>query len=579
VNLEPPENDSIRGGRDWKAPKPRTTYNQAVVHTILSSRLRCSVQRSASLGLALALALFIPVCAPAQTAAEAGPAVGGRILLVLPFDNRSGQPSLEWIREAAPEILGTRLASAGFAPMSRADRMYALDHLGLPQTFHPSRASSLKLAQTLDADSIVVGSYLTDGTNIVAEAQLVDVPHLKMSQAVTARGEMRDLISVFDSLAWKLTRQLDPGFNVAEETFVAAGAGLRLDAFEQYIRGITEPDQQERLRHLNAAVQLSPQFSEAWMALGREDYAGQQYEQAAEAFSKVGRNDADALEAGFYRGLSLLFSGDYPKAEDAFAGVSRILPLAAVLNNQGVALARRGKDGVALFRQAEAADPNGADYHFNLAVSLKRQGNAAEALNELAQCLKLRPNDTEAQAVQKAWKEPTTTPAAGPDGEAEAKADPLERIVRNFDAVAFRQAALMLDQMDASRLAALPPPARAKVLSGQARGYLDRGLLLESERLYLAAVAADARAAEAHAGLAEVRERTGDAEAARKEARAALELEPTADAYLVLGRLDLAGGHLDEASKEAGEALKLAPQSPAALALRRQIDAGLGQKK
>jgi tetratricopeptide (TPR) repeat protein len=350
---------------------------------------------------------------------------------------------------------------------------------------------------------------------------------------------------------------------------------LRLDAFEQYIRGITEPDQQERLRHLNAAVQLSPQFSQAWMALGREDYAGQQYEQAAEAFSKVGRNDADALEAGFYRGLSLLFSGDYPKAEEAFAGVARVLPLAAVLNNEGVALARRGKDGVGLFRQAEAADPNGADYHFNLAVSLKRQGNAAEALNELAQCLKLRPNDTEAQTIQRTWK----SPAAGPDAVAEAKADSLERIVRSFDAVAFRQAALMLDQMDASRLAALPPTARAKELSGQASGYLDRGLLLEAERLYLAAVATDARAAEAHAGLAEVRERTGDADSARKEARTALELEPTADAYLVLGRLDYAGGHLDQASKEAGEALKLAPQSPAALALRRQIDAGPGQKK
>jgi len=57
--------------------------------------------------------------------------------------------------------------------MSRADRMYALDHLGLPQGFHPSRASSLKLAETLDADSIIVGSYVTDGTGIVAEAQLV----------------------------------------------------------------------------------------------------------------------------------------------------------------------------------------------------------------------------------------------------------------------------------------------------------------------------------------------------------------------------------------------------------------------
>ena len=145
---------------------------------------------------------------------------------------------------------------------------------------------------------------------------MVDVPHLRMSAAGDARAaRCSDLIAVFDSLAWKLTRQLDPGFSVAEETFVAAGANLRLDAFEQYIRGITEPDQAERLRHLKQAVKLSPGFAPAWMALGREDYNGQQYEQAAAAFAKVGRNDPDALEAGFYRGLSLMFSGDYAKAE------------------------------------------------------------------------------------------------------------------------------------------------------------------------------------------------------------------------------------------------------------------------
>jgi hypothetical protein len=47
-----------------------------------------------------------------------------------------------------------------------------------------------------------------------------------------------------------------------------------------------------------------------------------------------------------------------------------------------------------------AADPNAADYHFNLAVSLKRHGDAAEALTELAQCLRLRPNDSEAQGLE-----------------------------------------------------------------------------------------------------------------------------------------------------------------------------------
>ena len=556
--------------------------------SFFSFRLRGLVTAGATATLALSL---LPAAAAGAQAAshDSGTAAAdnhGRILLVLPFDNRTGQPSLEWIREAAAEILGSRFLSAGFAPMSRADRLYALDHLGMPPGFHPSRATALKLAETLDADSIVVGSYLTDGSGIVAEARIVDVPHLRISEPVTARGELKDLVTVFDTLAWKLTLEMDPSFGVAQETFVAAGAGLRLDAFEQYIRGITEPDQAERLGHLKQATMLSPSLSDAWMALGREDYNGQQYEQAAAAFAKVGVGDPgsqgpDALEAGFYRGLSLLFSGDYPRAEQAFAGVARVLPLAEVVNNQGVAVSRQGHDGTALFVQAAAADPTAPDYHFNLAVSLKRRGDASGARNELAQCLKLRPSDTEAQALQSAWATPAVPSAPQADGSqvVATGTDPLERIVRSFDAVAFRQAALMLDQMDASHLAALTPSARAQSLSVQARGYLARGLLLEAERLYQSAVAADGDVAEAHAGLAQVRERAGDLGGARSEAEAALKLAPSADAYLVLGRLDLAGNKMAQADQEAAEALKLDPASPAGLELRRQIDARNGSKK
>jgi tetratricopeptide (TPR) repeat protein len=530
--------------------------------------------RAAALVVA-ALSLHLP--APAQTGPETQNAGKGRILLVLPFDNRTGQPNLEWVREAAPEILSSRFTSAGFAPLSRADRLFALDHLGLPEGFQPSRASSLKIAQTLDADSIIVGSYTTDGTRLVAVAQVVDVAHLRMNQPVSAQGELRDLVAVFGSLAWKLTKELDPGFGLAEETFVAAGKGTRLDAFEQYIRGITEPDHDERLRHLKQAVALSPDFGAAWMALGREDYAGQQYDEAAAAYAKVDRSAPEALEAGFYRGLSLLFSGSYPQAEAAFKSVAMVLPLAEVLNNQGVALSRLGRDGSAEFLAAENAEPNQADYHFNVAVSLKRRGQTSAALAELAQCLKLRPNDTEAQELQMEWAGPAASPAhsGGVDqgGDAGAKADPLERIVRSFDAGAFRQAAGMLDQVEAARLAELAPHDRAVKLAGQAQDYLDRGLLLEAERLYQSAVAADTSAAEAHAGLAEVRERSGDVASARKEAHAALELKPSAEAYLVLGRLDLADNHLDAAGQEAAAALRLDPTSRGAQDLSRQVAA------
>ncbi len=559
------------------------------MHSVFSFRSNGARRGAASVVVVAVISFCAAVCArgqsPSDTAAAAPAADRGRILLVLPFDNRTGQPSLEWIREAAAELLSSRFSSAGFAPMSRGDRLYALDHLGLPQGFQPSRASSLKLAQTLDADQIVVGSYILDGTAIVAEARLVDVPHLRMGDAVTARGEMRDVISVFDSLAWKLTRQLDPRISVAEETFIAAGKSTRLDAFEQYIRGIIESDQAERLNHLQQAVKLSPDFGEAWMAIGREYYTNQQYEQAAAAFARVDRNGIDGLEAGYDRGLSLLFSGDYAKAEQAFADVATILPLAEVVNNEGVAASRQGHDGTGLFVQAAADDPNSADYHFNLAVSLKRHGQIPGAQNELAQCLKLRPNDSEALALQAAWKQPAVRQVAQPaatnnaDADAEPAPDPLERIVRTFDAAAFRQAAQMLDQVGAARLAQLPPLEQAQKLSAQAKGYLDRGLLLEAERLYQSAVAADTKCAEAHAGLAEVRERTGAADAARREAHAALELRPSADAYLVLGRLDLDANHVSDANNDVAAAVKLEPNSQPARDLQRQIQAKAGQGK
>jgi Tfp pilus assembly protein PilF len=117
------------------------------------------------------------------------------------------------------------------------------------------------------------------------------------------------------------------------------------------------------------------------------------------------------------------------------------------------------------------------------------------------------------------------------------------------------------------------------MLSAQAHDYLDHGLLLEAERLYQSAVAADPKVAEAHAGLAEVRERSGDTQAARKEAVASLKLMPSVDAYLVMVRLDLAAGQMDQVAYEMGEALKIDPKSKAALELQQQIEARQNQKK
>jgi hypothetical protein len=77
--------------------------------------------RSLIRALLLVSALFLPCGLMAQDPAR----VQGRLLLVLPFNNQADQPNLDWISEAVPEILNLRLASAGFMPISRDDRLYA----------------------------------------------------------------------------------------------------------------------------------------------------------------------------------------------------------------------------------------------------------------------------------------------------------------------------------------------------------------------------------------------------------------------------------------------------------------------
>ena len=358
----------------------------------------------------------------------------GRLLLVLPFDNHSDQPGLDWISEAVPEILNRRLASAGFMTISRDDRRYALDHLGFPSAFQPSRASAIRLAQTMDANDVIVGSFSVTGPRLQIKAQILKVDALHLSPPIQEEADITHLLDVLNSLAWGLARQLDPHFAVARDTFLAAGGGVRPDAFENYIRGLVETDPAEQIRHLKESVRLDPAYAPALLALGKAYFANEDFELAATTLGRLPRNDRSAREADFDRGLAYFYLGSYVKAEDAFAFVSHQLPLPEVVNNQGVAASRRGHDATALFQQAVAADGEDADYQFNLALALNRKKDTAGALRAIAQALKLRPQDTEAQAFQATLRSapqhapaPTTVPGGKVNAAFDATADPRQR--------------------------------------------------------------------------------------------------------------------------------------------------------
>jgi tetratricopeptide (TPR) repeat protein len=529
--------------------------------------------------LLLVLALFFPSGLMAQNPTDKP----GRLLLVLPFDNRSDQPNLDWISEAVPEVLNRRFVSAGFMPISRDDLLYALDHLGLPATFQPSRASAIRLAETLDADYVIVGSFSTTGSRFQAKAQILRVDALHLSAPLQEEADMTHLLDVLNSLAWGLAKQIDPQLAVARSTFVAAGAGLRTDVFENYIRGLVESDPAEQIRHLKETVRLDPSFAPGLFALGKAYFANQQFELAATTLGRLALNDPNAREADFDRGLAYFYLGSYIKAEDAFAFVSKQLPLPEVVNNQGVAAARRGLDATSFFQQAVAADPNDPDYQFNLALALNKKKDVPGALRAVGQTIKLRPSDTEAQAfqatlrVEPAHPSPVSASASNRvntafDGTAAAENAPLERIKRTFNEASFRQAAFEMEQMDEARMATMPPQKHAAALTEAGMHFFNEGLILEAEREFQSALETQSENADAHAGLALVREHEGDAREARAQAAESLKTQPNVNAYLVLARLDLQANQKPAAAADVSSALKLEPQNPVARGIKQQIE-------
>ncbi len=489
---------------------------------------------------------------------------GGRVILVLPFDNRSGQPSLNWIGDSFPATLNQRLNSAGFLTISRDDRLFALDHLGLPAGFRPTRATTIRIAQTLDANYVIVGSYNVQGARIQVQAQVLEVDQLKLSAPLDDSAELSRLFDIENAIAWKIARQVQPGFSVAQQTFLSASAGVRLSAFENYIRGTDAPTPQERTQRLEAAVQDAPTYADAQLALGKELYSSRQYDQAAAVLAKVTQNSRLALEANFYLGLARFNEAKYADAANAFSFVASRLPLPEVVNDQGVALARQNKDGTALFQRASNADPNDPDYHYNLAVSFYRRGDFASAQREIEAALKLKPSDSEAQQMR-------ALIAAGRQASSTTGFTPDTRLRRVYSEAGFRQATFQLDQVRAIKLATLPKDQQAAEYTQLGRDYLAQGLLPEAEQEFNSALAADPSSASAHVGLAQLRERSGDIDQARQEAQASLKLKPSAAAWLVLSRLDLQKGDLAASTVDVQNALRLDPKDPAALGMRQAL--------
>ena len=510
--------------------------------------------------------------APAQQNSASRPArttspVDSATLLVLPFENTSTVPGIEWIGEAIPEVIGSRLAVGGLYVISREDRLHAYDRLGIPVTLRPSHATLYRIAEEMDADFAVLGRYSFDGQTFTASAQILDLKQLRLSKEFSERGPLPTLMDLSNALTWDVLHDLRPDAP-SRATFLAASPNVRLDALENYIRGITASAGQEQIRRLREALRISPDYQRALYQLGRTYFEMRDYPNAIATLTKLKPESSEAREGLFYAALSAYYQGDNAHAEEWFSQLASRMPLTEVYNDLAVAQLRLGKNAALQnFERATRRDPNDADYHYNYALALYRFGDSAGAVRQLRESLNLKPGDAEAKAVLQAASN------GAPYSSAQGPKPPAERVKRNYDETTFRQAALEVERAAEASMANADPATHSRFHLERGREFLNEGLPAEAEKNFREACELRPQDAGAHAALATALEREGDWKNARSEAEAANGNGPSAEAYVVLTRLDMRSGDLASATTDVQHALALQPDNAAAQMLDREIKA------
>jgi tetratricopeptide (TPR) repeat protein len=542
----------------------------------LSCRYNQLVVKRAAVFVSVFSLLFCPLLL-AQDAPASGQIVIGKTMVVIPFENASPTPGLEWLGESFSETFHQQLNSPVLYVASREERLRAYDRQGIPSGVHAARATLYRLAEQMDVDYAVLGSYRYDGARLTAEAQLLDMRSQKLLPAATESAPLADLGVLQSALAWDLLRMIRADFAVPKDKYIASVAPIRLDALENYVHGMLATTAEAKVQHYREAVRLDPDYAQAWLELGKSYYVEHAYEAAIAALGQVPHSSAVAREANFYLGLAAYSHGDYAKSESAFEFVAARLPLAEVYNNLGVVAARRGhspKTTADYFERAIQNDPSDADYRFNLGVTLAQSGDRAAAARELHTALDHRPSDAEAKMLLD-----SLTSSAGNIVQSGATSNiPLERIKRNYEEDSLRQMTMQMGSWAEERFARSDPRAHARFHVELGKELLAHGFTTEAEAEFRHAAAVDPASTAPLTALAEDYDARGDAREARAQAEAALRIRESAEAYVILGRLDLRENRMEEAAQNVNRALQLEPGNSAGQDLKRNLAAKLAEK-
>ena len=324
-------------------------------------------------------------------------------LLILPFDNFTGDESLEYVVAGIHDALigDVGKISALRVPSKRTANAYRNVEKSIPE-----------IATELNIDAAVETSVTCYGDNICIQVKLVSAfPEEKQLWVHDFNIEKEQLSNLSKKIAKEISQQIHLNLTPQEEQLLAEANPIDPDAFEAYLRGMsywelgTKQDLDRAMEYFQLSSQIDPDYALAYLGISRTwgGYVQHGFLPYHEVSDKVNaaRNKAlmlDSTLVEIHAGMATKYTwGDWnwQKAEKEFLKAIEINPnyaFSQAYYSHFLAIMGDPEKGLPHSELAMELDPFNTLYMSIHGQALKNAGKFDEALELLQNLYEIEPD-------------------------------------------------------------------------------------------------------------------------------------------------------------------------------------------
>lgn len=300
-------------------------------------RMRRAVARRKSLIAAAVVTLLAVTIAVYYAARAGGPEVAtapSTTLAILPFNNASGDPGLDWLGPSLAEILTTEVGQTQSLRTVSPERVsQILSDLRIQPGSRIDPTTLTRVAEFSNADTVISGRYLKLGARIRIDAA---VQNLQDGRNVSLSADAPNEDALLDTIRG-LAGEVQANLGLSRDIVAELRAATFRPSSEsiQALRFFNEGEELSRQgKHLEAVKQFEsateedPEFALAWAALG-QTYANLGYDYEADEHLRTAVElsaDLPQQEKYLINAIQARIRKDFDKAIESYENLAEVMP-------------------------------------------------------------------------------------------------------------------------------------------------------------------------------------------------------------------------------------------------------------